>query len=211
MQHDLTVINEGVIEGRRTVKNVTKYILMGSSSNFGNMFSASGSAALFLPFLPMLPVQVLLEQPALRRLRDGLCHSTASTRAVLAQPVRWSTTLIERFMLAFGPVSSLFDFLTFFVLLAVVRSGLRHSSRPAGSSSPWQRRRWWSSSSAHAGPVLAFAAASNSGHAFDRRGGGRPNCSLDADRGPGSGWCLCRSRSICFWSRRWGPIWRWWR
>ena len=59
MQHDLTVIHEGVIEGRRTVENVTKYILMGSSSNFGNMFSMAG-AALFLPFLPMLPVQVLL-------------------------------------------------------------------------------------------------------------------------------------------------------
>ena len=55
MQRDLAVINEGVIEGRRTVENVTKYILMGTSSNFGNMFSMAG-AALFLPFLPMLPV-----------------------------------------------------------------------------------------------------------------------------------------------------------
>jgi P-type Mg2+ transporter len=65
MQRDLTVINEGVIEGRRTVKNVTKYILMGSSSNFGNMFSMAG-AAQFLPFLPMLPVQVLRDGCAIR-------------------------------------------------------------------------------------------------------------------------------------------------
>ena len=115
MQRDLTVINEGVIEGRRTVKNVTKYILMGSSSNFGNMFSMAG-AALFLPFLPMLPVQVLLNNLLYDVSEMGVPFDRVDTSA-LARPVRWSTTLIERFMLVFGPVSSLFDFLTFFVLL----------------------------------------------------------------------------------------------
>jgi Mg2+-importing ATPase len=60
LEHDLGVIHDGVMEGRRTVENVTKYILMGSSSNLGNMFSMAGAAALFLPFLPMLPTQVLL-------------------------------------------------------------------------------------------------------------------------------------------------------
>ena len=59
LEHDLGVVRDGVIEGRRTVENATKYILTGSSSNFGNMFSMAG-AALFLPFLPMLPTQVLL-------------------------------------------------------------------------------------------------------------------------------------------------------
>src|SRR4029079_7182558 len=59
LEHDLAVVHEGVLEGRRTVENVTKYILMGASSNFGNMFSMAG-AALFLPFLPMRPIQVLL-------------------------------------------------------------------------------------------------------------------------------------------------------
>jgi Mg2+-importing ATPase len=115
MQRDLTVINEGVIEGRRTVENVTKYILMGSSSNFGNMFSMAG-AALFLPFLPMLPVQVLLNNLLYDISEMGVPFDRVDASA-LSHPAQWSTVLIERFMLVLGPVSSLFDFLTFFVLL----------------------------------------------------------------------------------------------
>jgi P-type Mg2+ transporter len=115
MQHDLTVINEGVIEGRRTVENVTKYILMGSSSNFGNMFSMAG-AALFLPFLPMLPVQVLLNNLLYDVSEMGVPFDRVDA-GTLSRPAQWSTALIERFMLVLGPVSSLFDFLTFFVLL----------------------------------------------------------------------------------------------
>jgi len=115
MQRDLTVINEGVIEGRRTVENVTKYILMGSSSNFGNMFSMAG-AALFLSFLPMLPVQVLLNNLLYDVSEMGVPFDRVDVRA-LSHPAQWSTVLIERFMLVLGPVSSLFDFLTFFVLL----------------------------------------------------------------------------------------------
>ncbi len=115
MERDLTVINEGVKEGRRTVENVMKYILMGSSSNFGNMFSMAG-AALFLPFLPMLPVQVLLNNLLYDVSELGVPFDHVDASA-LARPAQWSTALIERFMLLLGPVSSLFDFLTFFVLL----------------------------------------------------------------------------------------------
>jgi len=95
---------------------VTKYILMGSSSNFGNLFSMAG-AALFLPFLPMLPAQVLLMLYDVSEMGVPFDRVDASA---LARPVRWSTTLIERFMLVFGPVSSVFDFLTFFVLLRLL-------------------------------------------------------------------------------------------
>jgi Cation transporting ATPase, C-terminus len=120
MQHDLTVINEGVKEGRRTVENVTKYILMGSSSNFGNMFSMAG-AALFLPFLPMLPVQVLLNNLLYDVSELGVPFDRVDASA-LTRPAQWSTALMERFMLVLGPLSSLFDFLTFFVLLQLFGS-----------------------------------------------------------------------------------------
>ena len=178
MQRDLTVINEGVIEGRRTVKNVTKYILMGSSSNFGNMFSMAG-AALFLPFLPMLPVQVLLNNLLYDVSEMGVPFDRVDASA-LARPVRWSTTLIERFMLVFGPVSSLFDFLTFFVLL-----------RLFGADAAQFQTGWFVESLATQALVvfvirtrglLALPSASDSDHPFDRRGGGWPNRSLDADR-----------------------------
>ena len=95
---------------------MTKYILMGSSSNFGNLFSMAG-AALFLPFLPMLPAQVLLMLYDVSEMGVPFDRVDASA---LARPVRWSTTLIERFMLVLGPVSSVFDFLTFFVLLRLL-------------------------------------------------------------------------------------------
>ena len=78
LEHDLGVLHDGVLEGRRTVENVIKYILMGTSSNFGNMFSMAG-AALFLPFLPMLPTQVLLNN-LLYDCRRSACRSTMSTR-----------------------------------------------------------------------------------------------------------------------------------
>jgi Mg2+-importing ATPase len=115
LQRDLTVITEGVTEGRRTVENVTKYILMGSSSNFGNMFSMAG-AALFLPFLPMLPVQVLLNNLLYDGSEIGVPFDRVDEEA-LQKPAQWSIKLIERFMLVLGPVSSVFDFLTFYVLL----------------------------------------------------------------------------------------------
>ena len=115
LEHDLGVVHDGVREGRRTVENVTKYIMMGSSSNFGNMFSMAG-AALFLPFLPMQPTQVLLNNLLYDGSEIGVPLDHVD-EAALARPSRWDLPLIERFMLVLGPVSSLFDFLTFAALL----------------------------------------------------------------------------------------------
>ena len=94
-----------------------KYILMGTSSNFGNMFSVAG-ASLFLPFLPMMPIQILLNN-----LLYDVSESTVPTDNVDADyirtPKKWDIEYIRKFIIVFGPVSSLFDFLTFFILLFV--------------------------------------------------------------------------------------------
>ena len=115
LEHDLSVVQQAVMHGRSTVRNVAKYILMGSSSNFGNMFSMAG-AALFLPFLPMLPTQVLLNNLLYDTSQIAIPFDTVDPEDV-AQPVRWDMRFIERFMLVFGPISSVFDFLTFYVLV----------------------------------------------------------------------------------------------
>ncbi|MEA1671970.1 magnesium-translocating P-type ATPase [Nitrospirillum sp. BR 11163] len=120
LDQDLSVVHEAVLEGRRTVLNVTKYVLMGSSSNFGNMFSMAG-AALFLPFLPMLPAQVLLNNLLYDASEAGIPFDRVEEEA-LTRPVRWNLPLILRFMLVLGPVSSLFDFLTFYVLLHLLHA-----------------------------------------------------------------------------------------
>ena len=121
LEHDLGVVLDGVTEGRRTVENVTKYILMGSSSNLGNMFSMAG-AALFLPFLPMLPTQVLLNNLLYDLSEVGVPFDNVDAEA-LQQPVHWDMRFIQRFMLVLGPVSSLFDFLTFFALIYLFGAG----------------------------------------------------------------------------------------
>jgi Mg2+-importing ATPase len=114
-QSDLTVLAEGVFEGRKTFGNTMKYILISVSSNFGNMFSVAG-AAIFLTFLPMLPVQILLNN-----LLYDFSQSSITTDSVdeeyVERPRRWDLTFIRRFMITLGPVSSLFDYLTFFVML----------------------------------------------------------------------------------------------
>ncbi|HUA53460.1 MAG TPA: magnesium-translocating P-type ATPase [Candidatus Sulfotelmatobacter sp.] len=115
LDQDLSVVHDGVLEGRRTVINVSKYILMGGSSNFGNMFSMAG-ASLFLPFLPMLPIQVLLNNLLYDLSETGVPFDHVDPEAV-ARPVHWDIRLIQRFMIVMGPISSIFDFLTFFALL----------------------------------------------------------------------------------------------
>lgn len=114
-KNDLTVLAEGVFEGRKTFGNTMKYILTSTSSNFGNMFSVAG-AALFLPFLPMLPVQILLNN-----LLYDFSQSTITTDRVddeyVIRPKRWDIGFIRRFMAAFGPVSSIFDYITFITML----------------------------------------------------------------------------------------------
>jgi Mg2+-importing ATPase len=113
----LDVLHDGILEGRRAFANVLKYLLMGTSSNFGNMFSMAG-AVLFLPFLPMLPTQILLNN-----FLYDLAQVTIPTDRVddrfVRQPQRWDIAVIRRFMLVIGPLSSLYDFLTFGALLWV--------------------------------------------------------------------------------------------
>jgi len=115
LEKDLMVLHKGILEGRRTFGNVMKYIMMATSSNFGNMFSMA-AATLFLPFLPMLPLQILLNN-----LLYDVSEITLPLDNVdaedLAQPKRWDMTFIRNFMLTIGPISSLFDFLTFYLLL----------------------------------------------------------------------------------------------
>ena len=115
LEHNLDVLHGGIIAGRRASGNVLKYLLMGTSSNFGNMFSMAG-AALLLPFLPMLPIQILLNN-----FLYDFAQITIPTDNVdpvfLRKPQRWDIGRIRRFMWLAGPISSAFDFLTFFVLL----------------------------------------------------------------------------------------------
>ncbi len=113
----LGVLHDGILEGRRAFGNVLKYLLMGTSSNFGNMFSMAG-ASLFLPFLPMLPTQILLNS-FLYDLAQVTIPSDNVDAADLARPRRWDIRLIRDFMLYLGPLSSLYDVLTFVVLLRV--------------------------------------------------------------------------------------------
>jgi len=120
LKPDLHVLHAGVLEGRRTFSNITKYIMMGTSSNFGNMFSMAG-AALFLPFLPMLPTQILLNN-ILYDVSEVPIPLDEVDAADMLSPRVLDLRFIRNFMLVIGPVSSLFDFLTFYVLLAVLQA-----------------------------------------------------------------------------------------
>ncbi len=121
MRRDLSVIARGVYEGRRTFGNIMKYVMMGTSSNFGNMFSMAG-ASLILPFLPMLPVQVLLNN-LLYDLSEMPIPMDRVDEEMTAAPQHWDMKFIRDFMLVLGPVSSIFDFLTFGLLLVVFKAG----------------------------------------------------------------------------------------
>ncbi len=121
LEKDLGVLATGVAEGRRIFANTIKYVLMGTSSNFGNMFSAAAASAV-LTFLPMLPSQILL---------NNLLYDTSQLaiptdrvdEEQLHAPSHWNIAFIRRFMLTFGPISSLFDFLTFGLMLGVLHAG----------------------------------------------------------------------------------------
>ncbi len=117
LEKDLAVLNDGVIEGRRCFANIMKYIIMGTSSNFGNMFSMA-AASLFLPFLPMLPTQILLNN-FLYDVSQISIPSDNVDPALLRRPKRWQIGFIRQFMMIIGPISSIYDFLTFGVLLWV--------------------------------------------------------------------------------------------
>jgi P-type Mg2+ transporter len=120
LEQDLGVLEHGVREGRRTFANTLKYVFMATSANFGNMFSMAG-ASLFLPFLPLLPKQILLTN-----LLTDLPELSIATDRVddewIARPHRWNLRFIREFMLVFGALSSVFDYLTFAVLLWWLRA-----------------------------------------------------------------------------------------
>lgn len=121
MKQDLEVLLNGILQGRRTFANTLKYVFMATSANFGNMFSMAG-ASLFLPFLPMLPKQVLL----INFMTDLPEMAIAGDRVddeFVTRPHRWDVNFIRRFMLVFGPLSSVFDYLTFALLSWVLRAG----------------------------------------------------------------------------------------
>jgi Mg2+-importing ATPase len=117
LENSLLVLEQGVLEGRRVFGNIVKYIKMAASSNFGNMFSVVGASA-FLPFLPMLPIQVLANN-----LLYDFSQTAIPTDDVdadwLAKPRKWAIDKILRFILFIGPISSIFDYVTFFIMLYV--------------------------------------------------------------------------------------------
>jgi P-type Mg2+ transporter len=120
LNQDLNVLRSGILEGRKTFTNTMKYIFMATSANFGNMFSMAG-ASLFLPFLPLLPKQILLTN-----LLTDFPEMTIATDRVdptaIAKPHRWDIHFIQRFMIVFGLLSSVFDYLTFGVLLFFMKA-----------------------------------------------------------------------------------------
>jgi Mg2+-importing ATPase len=117
LENSLLVLEQGVMEGRRVFGNIIKYIKMAASSNFGNMFSVVGASA-FLPFLPMLPIQVLTNN-----LLYDFSQTTIPTDQVdadwLTKPRKWTIGEIQRFILFIGPISSIFDYATFFIMIYV--------------------------------------------------------------------------------------------
>jgi Mg2+-importing ATPase len=121
LEPGLQVLHEGILEGRRAFGNVMKYLLMGTSSNFGNMLSMAG-ASLFLPFLPMLPTQILLNN-FLYDMAQVTIPSDNVDEAYIRSPQQWDIKLIRNFMLFIGPISSVYDFLTFYVLLYLLHAG----------------------------------------------------------------------------------------
>jgi len=130
LKKDLGVLAAGIEEGRRTFGNTIKYVLMGTSSNFGNMFSAS-AASVFLPFLPMLPMQILF-----MNLLYNVANLTLPTDNVDAEytkwPKKWDIGFVRNFTLFFGPFSSVYDFLTFGIMLFIF-----------GASAPLFQSAWF--------------------------------------------------------------------
>jgi Mg2+-importing ATPase len=121
LEHDLAVLHQAIELGRKTFANTLKYVFVTTSANFGNMFSMAG-ASLFLPFLPMLPMQILLTNfltdfPAMAIAGDSV------DREMVEKPRRWNIGFIRNFMFTFGTVSSVFDYLTFGLLLLVLHVG----------------------------------------------------------------------------------------
>jgi Mg2+-importing ATPase len=122
LQKSLMVLKDGVLDGRKVFGNIIKYIKMSASSNFGNMISMTG-ATLFLPFLPMLPLQILFNN-FLYDMGQLALPNDAVDKEYLAKPRPWNVKFIKKFILFIGPLSSIYDFLTFGVMLYVFNAAL---------------------------------------------------------------------------------------
>jgi Mg2+-importing ATPase len=120
LERNLLVLHDGIIQGRMAFGNMMKYLLMGTSSNFGNMFSMA-AASILLPFLPMLPVQILLNN-FLYDLAQISIPADRVDPTYIVKPRHWDISLIRKFMLSIGPISSIFDFITFYLLLRMFDS-----------------------------------------------------------------------------------------
>jgi Mg2+-importing ATPase len=160
LEKDLAVLNEGVVEGRRCFANIMKYIIMSTSSNFGNMFSMA-AASLFLPFLPMLPTQILLNNFLYDTSQVAVPGDNVDP-ALLHKPKRWQIAFIRQFMMIIGPISSIYDFLTFGVLL-----WLFHAS----TNAPLFRTGWFVESLAT--QTLVVFVIRTAGNPFRSRPSGR--------------------------------------
>jgi Mg2+-importing ATPase len=117
LEKSLMVLEEGVLEGRKVFANIIKYVRMGASSNFGNMFSVLGASA-FLPFVPMLPIQVLTNNLLYDFSQVPIPTDNVDPEQIV-KPRPWSMDEIKRFILYIGPISSIFDYTTYFVMLYV--------------------------------------------------------------------------------------------
>jgi Mg2+-importing ATPase len=127
LEKNLMVLEEGVLEGRKVFVNILKYIRMGASSNFGNMFSVLGASA-FLPYQPMLPIQILTNNLLYDFSQVAIPTDNVNV-SLIAKPQPWDMGEITRFILFIGPVSSIFDYTTFFVML-----NLFHCWVPSGAA-----------------------------------------------------------------------------
>ncbi|MDR2549571.1 MAG: magnesium-translocating P-type ATPase [Desulfobulbus sp.] len=136
LEKSLLILEEGIMEGRRVFANIIKYIRMGSSSNFGNMFSVVGASYL-LPFLPMLPVQILANNLLYDFSQTGIPADTVDEEQI-AQPLKWNIDNIKRFMVWIGPISSLFDYATFALMWFVFDC----SQYLVPGTSPAQQEQW---------------------------------------------------------------------
>ena len=141
LEKSLLVLDEGVLEGRRVFANISKYVRMGASSNFGNMFSVLG-ASIFVPFLPMLPIQILTNN-----LLYDLGQTTIPTDTVdadqIERPRPWNIKALTRFIVFIGPCSSLFDYTTYLVMLYVFRCWDTSTAQAAAHSASLFQTGWF--------------------------------------------------------------------
>ncbi len=141
LEKSLLVLDEGVIEGRKVFSNIIKYVRMGASSNFGNMFSVLG-ASVFVPFLPMLPLQILANN-----LLYDISQTTIPTDAVdperLVAPRRWDLAELTRFVLFIGPCSSVFDYTTYLIMLYVFNCWNVSTAQAAAHSASLFQTGWF--------------------------------------------------------------------